>query len=78
MIFMVHYGSRLIFYGSRWVFMVFHGSRFVFFIFHIENPLKLYSGPTIQSRPCQPWAGFGLVLQKFDLLLCVHSTINLF
>ena len=23
-----------------------------FFIFHVENTLKLYSGPTIQSRPC--------------------------
>ena len=25
-----------------------------FFISHVENTLKLYSGPTIQSRPCRP------------------------
>ena len=24
----------------------------------------LYSGPMIRSRPCRPWASFGLVLQK--------------
>ena len=27
----------------------------------IENTTKLYPGPTIQSRPCRPQAGFGLV-----------------
>ena len=39
-----------------------------FFIVHVVNTLKLYSGPTIQSRPCRPKAGFGLVYSNF------HST----
>ena len=53
---MVFNGSRLVFHGSGSVFMVFHGSMLVFtvlgrfFIFHVENILKLYSGPMIQSR----------------------------
>ena len=53
----------------RWFFMV--PGRFLwffmvpgwFFIFHVENTLKLYSAPTIRSRPCRPLAGFGLVDQ---------------
>ena len=57
-------GSRLVFHGSRSVFMPFHGSRLFFFIFHVENTLKLYSGLMIQSRPCWPKAGFGLVPTK--------------
>ena len=28
----------------------------------VENIPKLYPGPTIQSMPCRPQAGFGLVL----------------
>ena len=31
------------FYGFSW-----------FIIFHVENTLRLYFGPTIQSRPCRP------------------------
>ena len=30
----------------------------------IENTPKLYPGPTIQSRPCLPKDGFGLVVFK--------------
>ena len=64
------HGSRLVFHGSSSVFMIFKvpGWFFMvpgrlscffivpgwFFISHIENTLKLYSGPTIQSRPCWP------------------------
>ena len=62
---MVFYGSRLVFYSSRSVFMVFMVPAWFFmvpgqfswffmvpgwfFIFHVENTLKLYSGPKIQS-----------------------------
>ena len=58
------HGARLVFHCSRSVFMVFRVFMVPgwFFIFHVENTLKLYSGPTIQSRPCRPKAGFGLVL----------------
>ena len=57
---LVFHGSRLVvmvFHGFRSFFMVFHGSGWFFmvpdwcFIFNVENILKLYSGPTIQSRP---------------------------
>ena len=78
-VFMVFHDSTLSFHGSRSVFMVFHGSRLVlhgsrwvfmvpgwYCIFYIENTLKLNSGPTIKSRPCRPWAGFGLVIKNLD------------
>ena len=29
-----------------------------FFIFHVESTPKLYSCPTIQSRPCWPYVGW--------------------
>ena len=51
-----------------------------FFIFHVENILKLCFGPTIQSRPCRPKAGFGLVdknvifyLHSIPTKSCSHS-----
>ena len=47
----VFHGSRLVFHGSRSVFMVLG----FFLHFHDENTLKLYSGPTIQSRLCWPF-----------------------
>ena len=31
---MIFLGYRLVFHGSRWVFMVFHGSRWIFMVFH--------------------------------------------
>ena len=58
--------------------MVFHGFRSVFmvpgwvFIFHVENALKMYSDPTIQSRPCLPWtamAEFTKKVKVFELFL---------
>ena len=52
-VFMVFHGSRWVVHGSRSVFMLFNGSRLVF-NFHVESTLKLYSGLTIQSRPCRP------------------------
>ena len=30
----------------------------------VENTTKLCPGPTMQSRPCRPWAGFGLVVSN--------------
>ena len=53
------------FCGFSWFqvgFHGFHGSRLVFIV-HVENTLKLYFGLNIQSRPCRPKAGFGLVNQ---------------
>ena len=49
------HGARLVFHCSRSVFMVFRVFMVPgwFFIFHVENTLKQYSCPTIQSRPCQ-------------------------
>ena len=41
-------GSRLVFHGFSWFQVGF-------------SVCVLYSGPTIQSRPCRPKAGFGLV-----------------
>ena len=41
-------------------------------IFHVENALKMYSGPTIQSRPCLPWtalAEFTKKVKVFELFL---------
>ena len=64
-VFVVFHGFRMVFHCFRSVFMDFHGSRSVFMVpgrfswfqvgfFHIENTIKLYSGPAIQSRPCRP------------------------
>ena len=61
--FMVPGGFLCFFYGSGWFFMV--PGRFSwffmvpgwFFIFHVENTLKLYSGPTIQSLLALPAVG---------------------
>ena len=68
------HGSRLVSHGSRLVLMIFLWFQVVFLWFQlgfhvfswfqVENTLKLYSGPTIQSRPCRPQAGFGLVYTK--------------
>ena len=56
------------------VFRVFMVSGW-FFIFHVENTLKLYSGPTIQSRPCRPKAGFGLVIMMMLIMRVMVMTI---
>ena len=42
--------------------MVYHGFWLVPMVLLVENTTKLYPGPTIQSRPCRPKAGFGLVM----------------
>ena len=49
----------------QWFFMVFHGFWLVSIVFLVENTTKLYPGPTIQSRPCRPQAGFGPVVLKY-------------
>ena len=80
---MVFHVSRLVFNGFSWLQVCFYGfswffGRFSwffmvpgwFFIFHVGNTLKLYSGPTIQSWPCRPYAGFGLVSSKSQTLMC--------
>ena len=43
-------------------FMVYHGFWLVSIVLLVENTTKLCPGPTIQSRPCRPKAGFGLVM----------------
>ena len=46
--------------------MVYHDFWLVSMVLLVENTTKLYPGPTIQSRPCRPKAGFGLVLNDDD------------
>ena len=69
------HGSKLVSHGAMSTFMVFDGSRF--FIFHVENTLKLYSGPTIQSRPCWPWAGFALVYKIHEHITFPYTNIRI-
>merc|ERR1711954_601977 len=45
-------------------FMISQGLWLVSMVLLVENTTKLYPGPTIQSRPCRPQAGFGLVTTK--------------
>ena len=49
------------FHGFQGGFMVYHGFWLVPMVLLVENTTKQYPGPTIQSRPCRPQAGFGLV-----------------
>ena len=49
---------------SLW-FHGFHGFWLVSMVWLVETTTKLYPGPMIQSRPCRPKAGFGLVIKKF-------------
>ena len=56
--------------------MVYHGFWFVSIVLLVENTTKLYPGPTIQSRPCRPKAGFGLVVMMVMMVLsCALCTI---
>ena len=50
------------FHGSR---LVYHGFWLVYMVLLVETTTKLYPGPMIQSRPCRPKAGFGLVIKKY-------------
>ena len=59
--FMVSHGFWLVSMVFQGGFMVFHGFWLVSIVLLVENTTKLYPGPTIQSRPCRPYAGFGLV-----------------
>ena len=52
--FMVSHGFWLVSMVFQGGFMVFHGLWFVSMILLVENTTKLYPGPTIQSRLCQP------------------------
>ena len=52
--FMVFHGFWLVSMVFQGGFMVFHGLWFVSMILLVENPTKLYPGPTILSRPCLP------------------------
>ena len=63
--FMDFHGFWLVSMVFQGGFVVFHGFWFVSMVLLVENTTKLYPGPTIQSRPCQPLAGFGLVVQIF-------------
>ena len=49
--------------------MVYHGFWLVSMVLLVENTTKLYPGPTIQSRPCRPKAGFGLVTMMMLVML---------
>ena len=42
--------------------------------FFKQNTTKLYPGPTIQSRPCRPLAGFGLVMM---MMMMISKSTNL-
>ena len=46
-------------------------------VWAVENTLKLYSGPTIQSRPCRPMASFGLVLRNACHFLFRSPTLEI-
>ena len=72
---MVFQGGFMVFHGFCWVFMVFQGGFMVFhgfwlvsIVLLVENTTKLYPGPTIQSMPCRPEAGFGLVIINVYIL----------
>ena len=57
------YMVSVFFHGSRSVFMVLMVPGW-FFILHTENNLKLYSGPTIQSRPKHCFGGYLIFVTK--------------
>ena len=59
--FMVFHGFWLVSMVFQGGFMVFHGFWLVSIVLLVEKTTKLYPGPTIQFRPCWPYAGFGLV-----------------
>ena len=59
--FMVYRGFWLVSMVFQGGFMVYHGFWLVPMVLLVENTTKQYPGPTIQSRPCRPQAGFGLV-----------------
>merc|ERR1712067_125164 len=59
--FIVFHGFWLVSMVFQGGFMVYHGFWLVSMVLLVENTTKLYPGPTIRSRPCQPAAGFGLV-----------------
>ena len=61
---MVFQGGFMVFGWFPWFFKVVSWFFMVSMVLVVENTTKLYPGPTIQSRPCRPWAGFGLVLEK--------------
>ena len=58
MVFHVFLLVSMVFQGG---FMVFHVFLLVSMILSVENTTKLYPSRKIQSRPCRPYAGFGLV-----------------
>ena len=41
---MVFHGSRLVFHGSGWFFMVFHDSKWVFMVFHGSRLIFMVAG----------------------------------
>ena len=49
--FMVFHGFWLVSMVFQGDFMVFHGFGLVSIVLLVENTIKLYPGPTIQSRP---------------------------
>ena len=66
MVFQGFWLVSMVFQGS---FMVYHGFWLVSIVLLVEKTTKLHPGPTIQSRPCRPEAGFGLVIVMVMILL---------
>merc|ERR1712004_687743 len=64
-------GSKLVFHGFSWFQVGFYGFSWFQVGFSV---CVLYSGPTIQSRPCRPKAGFGLV--KINVLMMLKMTMT--
>ena len=62
--FMVFHGFWLVSMVFQGSFMIYHGFCLVSIVLLVENTTKLYPVPMIQSRPCRPQAGFGLVRIK--------------
>ena len=59
------------FHGFEGGFMVFYGLWLVSMVLLVENTTKLYPGPTIQSRPRRPKAGFGLVMMMVMMTIYI-------
>ena len=70
---MVFHGFWLVFMIFQGGFMIYHDFWLVSIVLLVENTTKLCTGPTIQSRPCRPQAGFGLVFKIIWLMIIIEN-----
>ena len=70
-------GGFVVFHGVWLVSMVFQGGFMVFDGFWLVYMEHHKPGPTIQSRPCWPWAGFALVYKIHEYITFPYTNIRI-